>query len=210
MEKNEFKPEHFAREDSGDDELFYLQPRLVKHIDEPACAALTDYYARALPTGGDILDLMSSYASHLPAEAVYGRVVGLGMNMRELEENEQLSERHVHNLNTHPVMPFAERCFDACILAVSVQYLTRPVEVFADVARVLKPDALLAISFSDRMFATKAVALWRTISDADHARLLQIYLRAAGGYQDLTFEDLSPAPGKSDPIYLVSARREMV
>ena len=144
MEKNEFKPEHFAREDSGDDELFYLQPRLVKHIDEPACAALTDYYARALPTGGDILDLMSSYASHLPAEAVYGRVVGLGMNMRELEENEQLSERHVHNLNTHPVMPFTERSFDACILAVSVQYLTRPVEVFADVARVLKPDALLA------------------------------------------------------------------
>ena len=210
MEKNEFKPEHFAREDSGDDELFYLQPRLVKHIDEPACAALTDYYARALPTGGDILDLMSSYASHLPAEAVYGRVVGLGMNMRELEENEQLSERHVHNLNTHPVMPFAERTFDACILAVSVQYLTRPVEVFSDVVRVLKPDAILAISFSNRMFATKAVALWRSISDADHARLLQIYLRAAGGYQNLAFEDLSPAPGKSDPIYLVSARREMV
>ena len=210
MEKNEFKPEHFAREDSGDDELFYLQPRLVKHIDEPACAALTDYYARALPTGGDILDLMSSYASHLPAEAVYGRVVGLGMNMRELEENEQLSERHVHNLNTHPVMPFAERTFDACILAVSVQYLTRPVEVFSDVVRVLNPDAILAISFSNRMFATKAVALWRSISDADHARLLQIYLRAAGGYQNLTFEDLSPAPEKSDPIYLVSARREMV
>jgi len=210
MEKNEFKPEHFAREDSGDDELFYLQPRLVKHIDEPACAALTDYYARALPTGGDILDLMSSYASHLPAEAVYGRVVGLGMNMRELEENEQLSERHVHNLNTHPVMPFAERTFDACILAVSVQYLTRPVEVFSDVVRVLKPDAILAISFSNRMFATKAVALWRSISDADHARLLQIYLRAAGGYQNLIFEDLSPAPRKSDPIYLVSARREMV
>ena len=210
MMQNKLKPEHFAREDSGDDELFYLQPRLVKHIDEPACDALADYYARALPTGGDILDLMSSYASHLPVEAVYRRVVGLGMNLRELEENQQLSERHVHNLNTHPVMPFAERSFDACILAVSVQYLTRPVEVFADVARVLKPDALLAISFSDRMFATKAVALWRTISDADHARLLQIYLRAAGGYQDLTFEDLSPAPGKSDPIYLVSARREMV
>ena len=132
------------------------------------------------------------------------------MNLRELEQNEQLSERYVHNLNTHPVMPFADCSFDACILAVSVQYLTRPVEVFADVARVLKPDALLAISFSNRMFVTKAVALWRSLSDADHARLLQIYLRAAGGYQNLTFEDLSPAPGKSDPIYLVSARREMV
>ncbi len=207
MVQNEFKPEHFAREDGGDDELFYLQPRLVKHIDEPACAALADYYARSLPAGGDILDLMSSYASHLPDQPAYGRVVGLGMNLRELEENQQLSERWVHNLNTNPAMPFAERSFDTCILAVSVQYLTRPVEVFADVARVLKPGAFFAISFSNRMFATKAVAIWRSIGDADHARLLQTYLRAAGGFQDLTFDDLSPAPGKSDPIYLVSARR---
>ena len=207
MVQNEFKPEHFAREDGGDDELFYLQSRLVKHIDEPACAALADYYARSLPAGGDILDLMSSYASHLPDQPAYGRVVGLGMNLRELEENQQLSERWVHNLNTNPAMPFAERSFDTCILAVSVQYLTRPVEVFADVARVLKPGAFFAISFSNRMFATKAVAIWRSIGDADHARLLQTYLRAAGGFQDLTFDDLSPAPGKSDPIYLVSARR---
>ena len=207
MVQNEFKPEHFAREDGGDDELFYLLPRLVKHIDEPACAALADYYARSLPAGGDILDLMSSYASHLPDQPAYGRVVGLGMNLRELEENQQLSERWVHNLNTNPAMPFAERSFDTCILAVSVQYLTRPVEVFADVARVLKPGAFFAISFSNRMFATKAVAIWRSIGDADHARLLQTYLRAAGGFQDLTFDDLSPAPGKSDPIYLVSARR---
>ena len=210
MVENEFKLEHFAREDSGDDELFYLQPRLVKHIDEPACAALADYYARNLPAGGYIHDLMSSYASHLPAQHSYGRVVGLGMNLMELKKNQQLNEHHVQNLNTHPVMPFADRSFDACILAVSAQYLTRPVEVFADVARILKPGALLAISFSNRMFATKAVAIWRSISDADHGRLLQVYLRAAGGYQDLTFEDLSPAPGKSDPIFLVSARREMV
>jgi hypothetical protein len=88
-----------------------------------------------------------------------------------------------------------------------VQYLTRPVEVFADVARLLKPGALLAISFSNRLFATKAVAIWRGVGDADHARLLEIYLRTAGGYQDLAFKDLSPAPGESDPLYLVSARR---
>jgi len=208
--RNEFKPEHFAREDGGDDEMFYREARLVKHIDEAASAALADYYARALPAGGDILDLMSSYASHLPAAPAFGRVVGLGMNLTELEENPQLSERLIHNLNANPVMPFPDRGFDACILAVSVQYLTRPVEVFADVARVLKPGALLAISFSNRLFATKAVAIWRGVGDADHARLLEIYLRTAGGYRDLAFEDLSPAPGESDPLYLVSARREMV
>lgn len=210
MSETDFKPEHFAREDGSDDALFYRLPRLVKHIDEPASAALAAYYARALPAGGDILDLMSSYASHLPAAPAFGRVVGLGMNQTELAENPQLSERLIHNLNTNPITPFPDRSFDACILAVSVQYLTRPVETFADVARVLKPGALIAISFSNRVFATKAVAIWRSLSDADHARLLEIYLSAAGGYRDLSFEDLSPAPGKTDPLYLVSARREVV
>ena len=210
MPETDFKPEHFTREDGSDDELFYRLPRLVKHIDEPASAALAAYYARALPAGGDILDLMSSYASHLPAAPAFGRVVGLGMNQTELAENPQLSERLIHNLNTNPIMPFPDRSFDACILAVSVQYLTRPVETFADVARVLKPGALIAISFSNRVFATKAAAIWRSLGDADHARLLEIYLSAAGGYRDLSFEDLSPAPGKTDPLYLVSARREVV
>jgi SAM-dependent methyltransferase len=208
--RNEFKPEHFAREDGGDDEMFYAAPRLVKHIDEPACAALAAYYARHLPPGGAVLDLMSSYASHLPAEPALRRVVGLGMNKVELAENPQLTERVIHNLNAEPSIPFPDGSFDACLLAVSVQYLTRPVETFADVARVLKPGGLLAISFSNRMFPTKAVAIWRSLGDADHARLLEIYLRTAGGWRDLDFEDLSPAPGRSDPLYVVSARREMV
>ncbi|MBR45360.1 MAG: methyltransferase type 11 [Rhodospirillaceae bacterium] len=208
--KNEFQPEHFAREDGGDDEMFYAMPRLVKHIDEPACDALAAYYARQVPADGAVLDLMSSYASHLPAEPSFRRVVGLGMNKVELEENPRLTERVIHNLNANPAIPFPDRTFDACLLAVSVQYLTQPVEVFADVARVLKPGALLAISFSNRMFPTKAVAIWRGLGDADHARLLEIYLRTAGGWTDLDFEDLSPAPGQSDPLYLVSARREMV
>ena len=131
------------------------------------------------------------------------------MNQMELGENLSLSERLIHNLNANPTMLLPDSSFDACILAVSVQYLTRPVETFADVARVLKPGALLAISFSNRMFATKAVAIWRSISDADHARMLEVYLRCAGGFVNLSFEDLSPAPGETDPLYVVSARREM-
>jgi SAM-dependent methyltransferase len=207
MAEDDFEPEHFAREDGGDDALFYSAPRLVKHIDAAACAALAAFYARTLPLGGDILDLMSSYASHLPPEPDFGRVVGLGMNQVELEANSQLSERLIHNLNDNPLMPFAEKSFDACLLAVSVQYLIRPVEVFADIARVLKPGALLAISFSNRMFATKAVAVWRSIGDADHARLLEVYLKKAGGYEDLNLHILTPAGAATDPLYVVSARR---
>jgi SAM-dependent methyltransferase len=207
MAENDFEPEHFAREDSDDDALFYSAPRLVKHIDAAACAALAAFYSRTLPLGGDILDLMSSYASHLPPEPGFGRVVGLGMNQVELEANSQLSERLIHNLNDNPVMPFRDKIFDACLLAVSVQYLIRPVEVFADIARVLKPGALLAISFSNRMFATKAVAIWRSIGDADHARLLEVYLKRAGGYEDLNLHILTPAGAATDPLYVVSARR---
>jgi SAM-dependent methyltransferase len=207
MVQNEFQAEHFAREDGGDDEMFYGVARLVKHIDEAASAALADYYARALPSGSDILDLMSSYASHLPPAPAFGRVVGLGMNRTELEANPELSERLIHNLNSNPTLPFADNSFDACLLAVSAQYLIRPVEVFADVARVLKPGALFAISFSNRMFPTKAVAIWRSMGDTDHARLLEAYLRNAGGYDELNFEILMPAASKSDPLYLVSARR---
>ena len=208
--QNAFKLEHFAREDGGEDEIFYAMPRLVKHIDEPASAALATYYAHNLPAEGAILDLMSSYASHLPTTPQFRRVVGLGLNKVELEENFQLTERVVHNLNVNPSIPFPDSTFDACLLAVSVQYLTQPVEVFADLARTLNPGSLLAISFSNRMFPTKAVAVWRSLGDADHARLLEVYLHTAGGWNNLNFEDLSPAPGKSDPLYLVSARREIV
>jgi len=208
--RSELKPEYFIREDAGEDEVFYAMPRLVKHIDEPACVALTDYYARNLPADCAILDLMSSYASHLPVEPQYYQVVGLGLNKVELEENPQLTKCVIHNLNINPSIPFPDRSFDACLLAVSVQYLTQPVQVLSDVARVLKPGALLAISFSNRMFPSKAVAIWRRLGDADHSRLLELYLQTAGGWTEIEFEDLSPAPGQSDPLYVVSALRDGV
>ena len=189
--------------------MFYAMPRLVKHIDELACNALANYYASNLPADGAILDLMSSYASHLPPGPQYRQVVGLGLNKVELQENPQLTEHVIHNLNTNPSIPFPDRSFDACLLAFSAQYLTQPVKILRDVARVLKPGALLAISISNRMFPTKAVAIWRGLGDSDHVRLLELYLQTAGCWTDLNFEDLSPAHGQSDPLYVVSARVEM-
>ena len=128
----------FERADESPDPLFYTQPRLVTHIDDVTIEALRDYYREALPRDGEILDLMSSWVSHLPDDVAYSRIAGLGMNALELDQNPRLHERVVHDLNTSPELPFADASFDAVINAVSVQYLKRPLEVFAEVARVLR------------------------------------------------------------------------
>ena len=204
---NALRAEHFRRVDEGEDEAFYGMPRLVTHIDDQACADLTRYFERLLPPSGDILDLMSSCVSHLPTGATYRSVVGLGMNREELEANPQLTDRVIHNLNREPVLPLADRTFDACLITVSVQYLTQPVAVFTDLARVLRPGAPCAVAFSNRMFPTKAVAVWRSLGDADHAQLVSLYFELTDLFDTIKFEDLSPAPGRSDPLYVVTASR---
>ncbi|MEX2453364.1 MAG: methyltransferase domain-containing protein [Rhodospirillaceae bacterium] len=198
---------HFARLDEGPDEAFYEIPRLVAHIDDEACAALARHYARILSDGDEILDLMSSCVSHLPAGLVPGQVMGHGMNMAELEANPQLDDRFVQNLNADPRLPFGDASFDACLVAVSVQYLTRPVEVFRDVGRVLRPGGIVAISFSNRLFPTKAVALWRAMGDEGHCALVADYLDRTGRFQPAAVENLSADAAGRDPLYAVSARR---
>ena len=153
-------PHHLQRQDNSDDAVFYAEPRLVKHIDEPACAALTNFFTGILPPTGEILDLMSSYASHLPREAGYKSVVGLGMNEIELQANQQLSSYLVHNLAINPKLPFEDNSFDACIITVSVQYLVHPITVFKEIGRVLRPNCSCIVSFSNRCFPTKAVNIW--------------------------------------------------
>lgn len=170
----------FARIDDGDDSLFYAEPRLVYHIDPRAVAALTAFYREALPEGGVLLDLMSSWVSHLPPEISYAEVIGHGMNAAELAANKRLDRRFVQDLNQDPALPLASASVDAAMICVSVQYLRRPVSVLREAARVLRPGAPIVISFSNRCFPTKAVALWRSLDDAGHAQLVESYLRHAG------------------------------
>ena len=201
-------PEHFERVDESGDAAFYTQPRLVTHIDDEACNALAVWYMSNLPAGGDILDLMSSWVSHLPPDVSFGRVAGLGMNAVELEANNRLTEHVVHDLTANPVLPYEDASFDACLIAVSVQYLARPIEVFTESARVLRPGGLCAVSFSNRLFPTKAIAVWRAMDDMGHARLVGHYFLEAGAFEQPEFTDISPHPGATDPLYLVTARKK--
>jgi Methyltransferase domain len=141
--------EAFRRADEAPDEEFYRTPRLVTHIDDRAIAAVAQLYRELFPPGGELLDLMSSWVSHLPSEIEYRRVVGLSMNEVELRRNERLDSYVVQNLNTNPGLPFGDAEFDGAGICVSIDYLTRPVEVLREVGRVLKVDAPTIISFSN-------------------------------------------------------------
>lgn len=194
------------RYDETPDEGFYDLARLVTHIDDAAIAAVTQVYRERFPAGGAILDLMSSWVSHLPPEVVYGRVVGLGMNQEELAANPRLDVWVVHNLNTDPRLPFGDGEFDGAAICVSIQYLIQPVEVLREVGRVLREGATLAIPFSNRCFPTKAVLIWQALDDAGHGQLVQRYLETAGNWTAIELLDRSPRPGSSDPLYAIVAR----
>ncbi len=198
----------FKRVDDSDDEVFYSTPRLVVHIDDGAIAKVGAIYARLLPQGGAILDLMSSWRSHLPAHLRPARVVGLGMNRAEMEDNPGLTEIVIHNLNRVLQLPFADAEFDGAVVTVSVQYMTAPIETFAEVGRVLKPGAPFIVTFSNRMFPTKAVAIWQNLDDYDHVKLVARYFMESGGFENIEFIDKSaPATPPSDPVWAVAGYR---
>ena len=200
-------PQAFRRMDEGADTAFYLPPRLVTHIDQGAIAAVTALYTRILAPGAEVLDLMTSWVSHLPEGVKLGRVAGLGMNAVELDANPRLDERRIADLNADPALPWADASFDAVLVCVSVQYLTRPVSVLGEVARVLRPGGVVAITFSNRCFPTKAVMIWQVAgSGSDRARYVGHCLKAAG-LGDVAAEALVPEGGPGDPLWAVTARR---
>ncbi|HEY5007457.1 MAG TPA: methyltransferase domain-containing protein [Caulobacteraceae bacterium] len=200
-----FPPGAFDREDPGADADFYAEARLETHIDDAAISALTDFYRVVLPPDGVVLDLMSSWISHLPDEVAYGEVIGHGMNVEELAANPRLDRWFIQDLNQDPILPLAEASLDAAMICVGVQYLQQPVAVMSDLARVLRPGAPVVISFSNRCFPTKAVALWLNLGPREHARLVDLYLRAAG-FADVQIHVLRDGR-TSDPMTAVVGRR---
>ena len=198
-----FSSAHFARQDEMPDEIFYSMARMVTHIDEDACQALQDFYRIHMAPGMTVLDLMSSCVSHLPDDPKPGWVTGQGMNPQELKTNPQLDDYFIQNLNKSPGLSFDEADFDLCLIAVSVQYLTDPVSVFSEVSRILKPGGLLIVSFSNRIFPTKAVAIWRALDDRGHCDLVREYMVRASGFAEISVNDISPNPGYTDPLFAV-------
>lgn len=188
------------RVDESPDERFYEQPRFVAHIDQATIDALTEFYRTFIPAGVRVLDLMSSWISHLPEEVSYERVAGLGMNAAELKANPRLDDHRVQNLNDDPILPYPSATFDRVCVAVSIQYLIRPVDVMRSVHDVLRQNGAVCIAMSHRLFPTKAIAAFQYLTPKERVQLVSHYLSSAG-FRQIDFEDRSPAG--ADPLWLV-------
>ena len=204
MPRHEFPPGFFDRADPEPDADFYDIPRLVTHIDDGAIAAVGDLYDE-LQLTESVLDLMGSWVSHF--HLAPARLTVLGMNPQELAVNPQAAATVVHDLNADPRLPFENESFDAAVCCVSVDYLTRPVEVFADIARVLRPRALFVTTFSNRCFPTKAIRGWLESTDEEHCEIVADYFRLAGGWGQPIIERRSPLFQFGDPLFAVWAHR---
>ncbi|THG05288.1 hypothetical protein TEA_002307 [Camellia sinensis var. sinensis] len=177
------------------DKSFYESPRFVTHIDDPAIVALTKYYSEVFPPsetpGVTILDMCSSWVSHFPAGYKQDRIVGMGMNEEELKRNQVLTEYVVQDLNVNPKLPFEDNSFDVITNVVSVDYLTKPIDVFKEMCRILKPGGLAIISLSNRCFWTKAISIWTMTTDAGHVLIVGSYFHYAGGFEPAQVTNIS-------------------
>lgn len=174
-------------------------------IDSAAIAAVTNLYREVLPPGGAILDVMSGWLSHLPPEAPFRRVVGIGIERRALAENPFLDEWRMQNLNSNPILPFATGEFDGATMCAAIQHLARPGEVIREIARVLRPGAPLIVTFSNRCVATKPIACWCLLDEAGHLCLVAQHFAASGNWVDIRCLDRTP-PGGGQPLYAVIGR----
>jgi hypothetical protein len=191
----------YVRADSRPDPDFYAAPRMVQHLDATARGRVTHLYRSLLPEGADVLDLMSSWTSHLDDEAKLRRVAGLGMNAAELAANPMLDERVVQDLNAEARLPWPDGRFDAALCTVSVEYLVRPVEVFREVRRVLRPGGHFVVTFSNRWFPPKAIALWSELHEFERMGLVLDFFLEAGGFEALTTGSLRGLPRPAEDQY---------
>jgi len=209
----------FIREDETDDAEFYRTDRFVSHLDSRALATIEkiidDLVVEENPS---ILDLMASWDSHLPKRLRSARVTGLGLNENELRQNEDLDRYVIHDLNRNPMLPFEDRSFDAVLCTISVDYMTRPLEVFQEAGRILRPGGLFLVTFSNRMFPGKAVRIWRESNEMERLILVEDFFRESGEFDKprIFVSRGKPRPPDdkyahlgipSDPVYAVFANR---
>lgn len=220
QETDFFTGESFQRMDPREDNVFYSTPRLVQHLDSQALAHVSDIYGRFIQPGSRVLDLMSSWVSHLPAALTEVQLSGLGINAAELAQNPHLHEHRVQDINANPVLPYADAAFDTVICTASVEYLIQPVAVFEQVRRLLKPGGQFVLTFSDRWFPTKCIYLWTELHPFERMGLVLSYFRAAGGFDQLGTESIRfyPRPEDdphaqerafSDPVFAVWGRKSV-
>ena len=212
--KERYTPYPFRRLNDDDDCIFYHRARMVNHLDDTAIEQIKSIYARLLSPGAKVLDLMSSWTSHLPHSLKHCEVTGLGLNEEELMANRQLAETVVHDLNRDSRLPFGDNTFDAVICTASIEYLTRPLDILAEIARITLPGGLFVTTFSDRWFPGKEIEPWSDLHHFERLGLILDYYHKTGKFENLQTESILGLPRPytdkhiaitrfSDPIFAV-------
>lgn len=196
-----FSDEPFTRTNEDEDPMFYTKPRLVTHIDDKAVSIISGIYGEILKKGAKVLDLMSSWRSHVPQNLKLDSLIGLGLNREEMLQNPQLTGHVIHDLNRDPLLPFSDNVFDAVICTVSVEYLIHPFEVFREIARILKSDGYFVINFSNRWFPPKVVKIWTELHDFERMGLVLEYFLQTGLYENLNTFSMRGLPRNEDDRY---------
>lgn len=211
--------DRFHCQDKRPDSEFYQEERFVHHLDATAREMVINTYNRFLKDGMRVLDLMSSWESHLPGGIYFDKVVGLGLNEQEMKRNPDLGDFTVHDLNADSALQFNSNSFDAVINTASVEYLTDPVKIFKEVWRILRPNGYFIVTFSNRWFPTKAINIWSELHEFERMGLVLEYFSSAGGFEDLHTYSIRGLPRPyddkyfpelllSDPIYAVWGRKK--
>ena len=214
-----FAEDAFARKDERPDETFYSSPRFVQHIDDTAIEMVRNTYGRFLTGGMRVLDLMSSWQSHVPTNVQLKSLTGLGLNMDELKRNRQLTNITVQDLNVNKTLPYPNDTYDAVLNTVSVEYLTDPIAIFKEVARVLHPGGHFVVTFSNRWFPPKAIKIWEELHDFERMGLVAEYFLQSGGFANVQTYSIRGLPRPhndkyypdllhSDPVYAVWGQKK--
>ena len=201
--------------DGADDLLFYAEPRFVHHLDASFRQRLSELYAEQIPPGAVVLDLMSSWVSHLPESGHYERVIGHGLNEKELAANPRLDSYWLQNLNLNQEIPLPDGSVDACLIVAGWQYLQYPEAVASELLRITRPGGQVIVAFSNRMFFTKAPLIWTDSSDQEHLDYVAQVLVAQGWSQPSLISETTKAPGvlgllgqSGDPFFAVISRND--
>ena len=168
------------KEDNSDDSLFYKEARFVYHLDKSFRSRLSSLYKRETNNSNVILDLMSSWDTHLPSDLKYKEVIGHGLNQQELERNKRLDKFWVQDFNKEQSLPLADCSIDICLMTASWQYLQYPEPLAIEIKRVMRPKGKFIISFSNRAFWTKATRKWIDSSDEERLNYISDVLLSNG------------------------------
>ena len=200
--------------DESNDENFYSDPKFVYHLDANFRNYLSNIYKNELKDNSTVLDLMSSWDSYLPPEIKYKKVIGHGLNKKELEKNKNLNSFWIQNFNSSQKIPLDSGSIDYCLMVAAWQYLQYPENLAKEIARILSNKGKILVSFSNRAFWHKAPNIWTASTEEERLKYVRKVL-ISNGFKEpriikkFNVNTLNFLPFlKNDPFYCLIANKE--